>query len=85
MTVDQQTKAKLGSLGWEVLLRLCARDQISLIWFYGISTIVGYLMPSPVFTHILNIWFVKTFYKYTQLHDQTVLFLTFQFSISQQS
>ena len=27
----------------------------SLIWFYGISTIVDYLMPYPVFTYISNI------------------------------
>ena len=25
-----------------------------LVWFYGISTIVGYLMPSPFYTYILN-------------------------------
>ena len=25
-----------------------------LIWFSGISPIVGYLMPNPVFTYILN-------------------------------
>ena len=28
----------------------------SLGWFYGLSTIVGYLMPNPVFTYILNIY-----------------------------
>ena len=30
------------------------------VGFYGISTIVGYLMPNPVYTYILNIdmiWF----------------------------
>ena len=26
-----------------------------MIWFYGISTIVGYLMPNPLYTYILNI------------------------------
>ena len=47
---------RAGMTGWENgFTRNCARDRISLIWFYGISTIVGYLMPSPVFTHILNI------------------------------
>ena len=25
------------------------------VWFYGISTIVGYLMPNPVFMYISNI------------------------------
>ena len=42
-------------------------------------------MPNPVFTDILNIWFVNTIFRYTQLKDQTVLFLTIQFSINQQS
>ena len=27
----------------------------------GMSTIIGYLMPNPVFTYILKIWFVNTF------------------------
>ena len=27
----------------------------SLVGFYGISTIVGYLMPNPLYTYILNI------------------------------
>ena len=26
-----------------------------LVGFYGISTIVGYLMPDPLYTYILNI------------------------------
>ena len=26
-----------------------------LVWFYGISAIVGYLMPNPLYTYILNI------------------------------
>ena len=52
---------------------------------YGISTIVDYSMPNSLFTYILNIWFVNTFCRYTQLNGQTVLFLTIQFSISEQS
>ena len=32
----------------------------SLVWFYGISTIVGYLMPNPAFTYILDIYDLKT-------------------------
>ena len=27
-----------------------------MIWLYAISTIVGYLMPNPLYTYILNIW-----------------------------
>ena len=30
---------------------------IGLVGFYGISTIAGYLMPNPLYTYILNIWF----------------------------
>ena len=55
-----------------------------MVSFGGIST-VGYLMPNPLFTNISNIGFVKTFCRDTQLNDQTVLFITIQFSISQQN
>ena len=27
-----------------------------LLWFYGISTIVGHLMPNPIYTYILNMY-----------------------------
>ena len=27
-----------------------------LVWFYGLSTIVGYLMPNPLYPYILNIY-----------------------------
>ncbi len=30
-------------------------DSFGLVGFYGISTIVGYLMPNPLYTYILNI------------------------------
>ena len=36
--------------------------MFGLIWFYGISTTVGYLMPNPFYTYILNIWFLHTFF-----------------------
>ena len=26
------------------------------VWFHGISTIVDYLMPNPLYTYILNIY-----------------------------
>ena len=26
-----------------------------LVWLYGISTIIGYLVPNPILTYILNI------------------------------
>ena len=35
---------------------MCTKKHVlGLVWFYGISTIVGYLMPNLVFTYILNI------------------------------
>ena len=66
-----------------LLFRICS----SWIWFglvYGISTIVGYLMPNSVFAYISNLWFVNTFFGCTQLNGQIVLFPIHQFSISQQ-
>ena len=30
--------------------------SFGLAWFYGISTIVGYLMPNPLYSYILNIY-----------------------------
>ena len=33
--------------------------EFGLVEFCGISTIVGYLMPDPLNTYILNIWFVN--------------------------
>ena len=30
--------------------------RFGLVWFYGISTTVGYLMPNPIYTYILNIY-----------------------------
>ena len=29
---------------------------IEMVLFYGIATIVGYLMPNPLYTYILNIY-----------------------------
>ena len=53
---------------------------------YGILTIAGYLMPNPVLhIYILNIGFVNTLWRYTQLKDQTSLFQAIEFSKSQQS
>ena len=35
-----------------------------LVWFYGISTIVGYLMPNPLYTYILNIYDLRLVWFY---------------------
>ena len=36
-------------------------------WLVFWYLIVGYLMPNPVFIHILNVWFLNSFFRYTQL------------------
>ena len=36
--------------------QLLLSGPLCLVWFYGISTIVGYLMPNPLYTYILNIY-----------------------------
>ena len=33
-----------------------------LVWFYGISTIVGYLIQNPLYTYVLNIYDLVWFY-----------------------
>ena len=33
-----------------------------LVWFYGISAIVGCLIPNPVFTYILNTYDLLTYF-----------------------
>ena len=54
-----------------VCIRVC---MCVCVWFYGISIIVGYLMPNPVFKYILDIWFLNTVCKYTQLNHQNFIF-----------
>ena len=40
-----------------ILVSTCVREEISfdLVGLYGISTIIGYSMPNPLCTYILNI------------------------------
>ena len=40
-----------------------------LVWFYGISTIVGYVMTNPFYTSILNIYDLQTHFLITFLND----------------
>ena len=52
---------KLESQGGHFTLDLMTIDKESNLWFglvgfYGISTLVGYLMPNPLYTHVLNIY-----------------------------
>ena len=46
-----QKKTQLKSV---IILRRVL--QQCLVWFYGISTIIGYLMPNPLYTYISNIY-----------------------------
>ena len=56
-------------------------SKFALVWFYGISTIVGYLMLNTLYIYIyIKYMICKHFFRYTQLNDQTVLFQTIQFS-----
>ena len=36
--------------------KISVKGFVCLFGFYGISTIVGYLMPNPLYTYILNIY-----------------------------
>ena len=36
--------------------RWMERVMFSLVGFYGVSTIVGYLIPNPFYTYTLNIY-----------------------------
>ena len=47
-----------------------------LAWFYGISTIIGYFMPNPIYTYILNIWFVNILLM-TILNEPELIFFFF--------
>ncbi len=37
-------------------LKIWEPGLLSLVWFYGISTAVDYLMPCPVYTNIWDIY-----------------------------
>ena len=37
-------------------------DWFGIVWIYGISTIISYLMRNFIFTNKINIWFVRAFY-----------------------
>ena len=41
--------------------KIMIKKRDGLAVFYSISTIIGYLMPNPVYTYILNTWFENTF------------------------
>ena len=39
-----------------VCVRVCV--WFGLVGFYGISTIISYLMPVPIYTYLLNIYMI---------------------------
>ena len=55
-----------GENGPESVDKVC----LSLVWFYGIATIVGYLMPNPLHTCIFDIYNLNSF-----LNKPGILFL----------
>ena len=46
-----------------------------MVWFYSISTILGYLMPNPLYTYILNIYDCKYNLLKTLLNDPNLILL----------
>ena len=46
-----------------------------LVWFYGISNIVGYLMPNSLYTYTLNIWDLYTHFVDNILNEPKLIFL----------
>ena len=54
-------------MAWPSLLTTL---RFGLVWFYGISTIVGYLMPNPVY-----IWLCKHILLITFLNEPKFIFL----------
>ena len=46
------------------ILNSCWRLVGWLVWFFGISTFVGHLMPSPFYTYKSKIWFLNTYFRY---------------------
>ena len=73
---------QISTLATTLRRLLHLRYLFGLLWFYGISNIVGYLIPNPFFIYVLDICYVNTFGRYMQINDQAVLFLTNPFSIS---
>ena len=82
------TKTKEIPLPYFLPIVVGRRDGFTkaLVWFGWVG--FGFMAHQPLlvfqcqtlFLYISNIWFVK-FCRYTQLNDQTVLFLTIQFNI----
>ena len=59
-----------------IVLHFQELQDLSLVGFYCISTtIVGYLIPNPVLTYILNIYDLQTHFVDTFLNESKVILL----------
>ena len=56
-----------------VMLEFWGLVCFSLVWFYGISTIIGYLMPNPFYTY--KQFYFKKFGCANDCANKTVLIL----------
>ena len=57
--VKSSTPVGVGGINMQSTYSTAADDwtqKIGLVGFYGISTIIGYLMPNPLYTYILDIY-----------------------------
>ena len=75
---------KIGQSSYKMYSNNIVNFQESTIILYSCTKKSGNLLKAPPIS-ILNIWFINTFCRYTQITDHTVLFLTIQFTISLQS
>ena len=61
------------------LPNICQKRLVwfGVFWFYGLSTIVGYLTPNPLYTYVLKIYdFVRFgFMLYQPLYDKSSLYI----------
>ena len=62
MPLNKETKLNYSLLILVIFQNIILPDNhkkvklLGLVWFYDISTIVGYLMPNPLCTYISNIY-----------------------------
>ena len=56
-------------------MRKFSNRNFALVWFYCISTIVGYLMPNLVYSYILDIYMISK-YKSTKLSSSKYCYVS---------
>ena len=55
--------------------------RFDLIWFYGISTIVDYLMPNLIYTYILDIYMICK-HKSTKLNNSKYCYVSLKIQLN---